>query len=115
MLLIKQNSITVKRTATGTYTAGVYVAGSVSTISVTGNIQPANPDYINQIKDINLEGKDTTAMIQIFTESPLYTVDDSPSQKADVITYNGADYEVRRVATWSGIGLNHYKSIAVKL
>lgn len=115
MLLIKKDTISVKRTATGTYTAGVYVAGSVSTLSMTGNIQPANPDFINQIKDINLEGKDTTAMIQIFTESPLYTVDDSPSQKADTVTFNGFDYEVRKVAQWNGILLNHYKYLGVKL
>jgi hypothetical protein len=117
MLLLNQSSISIKRYGTGSYstTTGYYTAGTQTTVTQRGNIQPANADYIDKIKDIDLSGRDIKGLIQVFSYDPLYTVETSTSQKADIITYESKDYEIRHVAKWNGIGLQHYKGIGVLL
>jgi len=117
MILINQETITIKRRSAGSYSTstGYYTNGTETTVTQPGNIQPANANYIDKIKDLDLSGRDISAVIQIFSENPIYTVDQSASKKADIISYNSLNYEVRHVATWSGINFNHYKAIAVLL
>jgi hypothetical protein len=115
-VLMQRQTVSVKRYTAGTYTAGVYVNGSNSTISLVGAIQASAGSFEQDLKDLGLEGRDVKGVIKVFTTQPLYTIDSSPSKQADRVILDSEEYEVRAVAAWQqGIVLKHYKSIAVKL
>lgn len=113
-IFLNRQTVTVKRYATGSYVNGDYVDGSISTITMPGSIQPDSADFTQEIKDLALEGRDIKGAIKVFTNSELFTADNSPNRKADRVVYNGSEYEIRSVGAWKqGLILRHYKSIGI--
>lgn len=84
-------------------------------LSFSGNIQPdyGDSDYLTIKDEKQRTGKDKIGLIKVFSkDTQFYNQDNSPMSKADRILYNGSYYEVRGTASWSGIGVNHYKALA---
>lgn len=91
------------------------ISNVTEVLTFSGNIQPdyGDSDYLAIKDQKERTGKDIIGLIKVFSKSnPFYSQDNSPMAKADRILYNGSYYEVRGTATWSGIGLNHYKALA---
>lgn len=101
--------LTVKRHTAGAYVNGRWDEAAPEEIAMKGAVQPAKPNELMNLP----EGQRTRASIKIYSDAELLTVDESAARKADVITYNGRDYEVKETGLYEGFGLKAYKSIAL--
>lgn len=92
--------VTLTRYGTGGYENGSYAAGSTSVSSIRMSVQPlGGRDLLNLP-----EAQRTKIMMKGYCADQLLTAQSSPSQKADVITHNGIDYEVQAVEPWTSGG-----------
>lgn len=92
----------------GGYVDGVYQPGTVTTFSAVMSVQPAGGKELLKLP----EGQRTKTVMKGYTETALYTADQAASKKADVVTYEGALFEVQKVEPWGG-NLSHYKVLMV--
>lgn len=102
-------SVTVTRYAAGSYVNGTYVAGATSTFSVDVSVQPIQGREL-----LNLpEAQRTRRWMKGYCGTELLTADQSDSEKADVVTVDGIDFEVQESQIWEGGGgntdLDHWK------
>jgi hypothetical protein len=105
-------SVTVTRAAAGSYVDGRWVAGSTSTLTVTASAQPhrARPDELLHLP----EADRTRESLRLYTETELQTADEETQTPADLVTWDGEQWEVVRVESWP-LGLAHYKAIALRV
>ena len=103
------SSIVITRRAAGTFTNGLYVAGTTSTVYAQANIQPAS------IRDLETlpEGQRNKETIAIYSKVELYPAVENSIQ-GDLVTHSSKTYEVKQVRDWletAGV----FKSLAVKV
>jgi len=99
MSLINKETYAVKRTATGSYTDGIFVAGAVTNLTVKGNCQPVSGNEILQIS----EGDRKRQVIKIYTTEELML--------NDIVTVDNKEFEAHPIENWSRQGkLQHYKT-----
>lgn len=97
---------TVTRRAASTYSNGVRVAGSTSTLSITASVQPVTGRELERLP----EGMRTTEVVKLYTTTALRTAD---SGDPDHISIDGETYEVQLVERWTAKG--YYKIMALKV
>ncbi len=105
-------TLTIKRTATGSYVAGRFVPGVETTFPAIANVQNATPDETTMFP----EGRRGGEIKVVYTETELKAPDESVAQtKGDIFDYKGNTYEVHRVEDWSDeTDLIHFKVFALK-
>ena len=87
-------TVTVKREAAGTFVNGKYVAGIVTNLTITASVWPTPDRSLTQAERLQR----VIDSITVCSADLLYTVDTSPAKKADLVVWQGKDYEVRRIA-----------------
>lgn len=94
----------------GKYISGKYVADcEVERITIKCSVQPIKPgDAI--VKELG--GERTDGGFYIFTKTQLFTSNESALKKADVVSYNGRQYEIAKVERWAGL-MPHFKCAAL--
>lgn len=104
--------IVVTSSGQGTWIKGAYQKGASTQKTISANVQPV------------LKGTDTLLVpeadrskeiIKIYTTHLLKSrTEGTNSVEADIVTYNGKQYEVMRVIEYKMGMLNHVKAIAVR-
>lgn len=103
--------------STGTYTVtrraaatndghGRAVAGSTSTLTITASVQPASGRDLMRLP----EGRRTIETRVVYTTTRLLTGGQGAANEADLLTIDGASYEVEQVQTWPG-AVGYYRCI----
>lgn len=102
-------AITAIRTFPGVYINGLYEAGRTSQIALKASVQPAGS------KDLSFlpEGQRTKQLMKFITVQRLQTADESESNTADVIMWNGNNWRVINVQDWKRHG--YFRSVAEQL
>ena len=100
-----------KRLAAGSYVNGNWVEGAEISGTIVASIQPLTPQETQTLP----EGERSSEFIRIYTATKLNKTNEVALTKGDKITYNGRDYEVKKVEDWTAYRIPHYKAIAVLL
>ena len=112
MIDLPTTTVSFKRHAPGAHVEGRYVEGGVTVLTAEASAQPLNGSEIKMLP----EGRRNDEAMKFYTETKFQTSDEKNKINADLITYDGKEYEVHKVANWSiGTDIPHYKVIAVKL
>ena len=113
MSLFKTYTLTVKR-PTETMTKGTYIDGrwiegdlTLNTFTIQTSVQPANG------KDLEVlpEGLRTNDIFKIYPKTKLQAVDQHNNQEADIVIWDGKDYEVIFAGDWQNNLISHYKAL----
>lgn len=109
------DTLTVTRTAEGSYVNGIYAPGATSTFEIDAVVQPAfNLNRVIGGADLqaglDLQRVETIYQVHTVTEIKGRTETTDP----DVITYNGDDYTVARVEEWELDGEIHFHAVITK-
>ena len=116
--LLGTHTVDRKRFNPPTYSGGRYVEGvSTLTTGICAAVQSPRSDSLfieNLIQ--NIEGKRVREVIIVFCPKDSFRgADDRNNTPADVIIYNGNEYEVQKIEHRKGIQLKHDKVFAVRL
>ena len=104
--------ITLSRpNASGSYVDGLWEDSARSTSTIRGSFQPIRGNEL-----VNLpEAQRTRELVKIYTEAELRTEDTTAKTVADILIYNGIEYEVIQVSIWPSVtGIPHYKVFAAR-
>ena len=108
--LSDSSAYVVTRSAAGHYSEGRWEAGTTSTLSVDGVLEPmTNPAEILRLED----ARHVKAAFKFYTLTELRIVSPDESTQPDVMTISGDEYEVEGVSDWSEHG-GGYKVIVVR-
>ena len=99
MSLLKLESVTLTRKATGAYVNGHYVEGAASSSTIDANIQPLSGKEILQLP----EADRTRESLKGFSVSEI--------RVNDIITRSSKNYEVQKVADYSVHSIPHYEAV----
>jgi hypothetical protein len=112
MLLLKTHEIKLTRYITGgDWQNGIFVGGTTAECTVQCNVQPATFQQLMNLP----EAQRTKAVIAIYTEEQLKTVDIANKASADRVEYSNKTYEVQSVKPWNGhTELSHYEVLATE-
>lgn len=103
--------ISVARTGAGSWVNGAFVPGSPTTLSLTAAVMPLDGDEI-QALDL---GERVTGAVKIYCETRLYTASEPSKTAADVVTWQGDQYQVAKAAYRAQIhGLEHWDVLAIR-
>jgi len=105
-----QFTLQVIRANQGSYVNGRYVELPGSTFLILANIQPLNPDELENFP----EAQRTKEMFKLYTPATLLTAEESPQRKADIVIYNDKQYQVQQVYRYRGQHQRHNKAICVR-
>lgn len=105
--LSDETALTVTRRDPSTYTVGRLDAPSSSTITIRASVQPASGRDLKRLP----EGSRVEDVLCLFTTTELLT--QGVGQSPDLVTVQGADYEVQNVEVWASLG-SFYKVLALK-
>ena len=107
----------VKQQAVGAFANGLFVPGAVTPITLTGSVQPADGELVNQLAEAERQSDsislwtdgldDTDTLINI--KSVAFGTEQA---QGDIIVYGGFDWNVRRVWDYNVHG--HQQVLAVK-
>ncbi len=104
-------TLTINRTATGTYVDGRFVPGVASTFTADANIQNSTPDETLRAP----EGRRGGELKTVHTAEQLIPSDETAQTKGDSFIYKGNKYEVFSVEDWSdNTDLPHFLSLCEK-
>lgn len=95
MRAIFRKSVTVKRRAAGSYVAGVWTPGALTTTAIQASVQPASAEDMQRLP----EGQRQTGAVRIYTNDALRTA--TGTQEADIVVTEQGDYEVSVAEAWS--------------
>lgn len=96
----KGEDVTLTRYAAGAFADGTYAPGSATTSTIVMSVQPLKGSEL-----LNLpEAQRVSKMLKGYAAVELYTAQNSPSKKADLITWQGSQYEVQAVEPWRASG-----------
>lgn len=102
--------VTVSRGMPGTDDgAGHYTPNTPTTFTVQANIQPTSGRDLQRLP----EAFRTKEIIKLFSRDALQTEDSNAGTPADLVTFNGLQYEVQSVQPWPHGNL--YESLAAKV
>jgi hypothetical protein len=105
-------NVNVTRPGTGgTYVLGVYQVPVSTTFTIKANIQPADSEDLLKLPELER----TKDVIIVFTPTVIKAGNQATQQKADVISWQGYNYEVYRVATYAMGVLDHTEAICVRV
>lgn len=100
---------TVTRTLAGSYTAGRYAAGAVSTFDVVACVQPVSGRDLQSLPEA--QRGDEVKVVYCATELRTRT----PAQEPDTVAIEGESYEVFRVERWDAFGEVHWRAYTSRL
>ena len=106
-----------KRKVAGTYsTGGRFTEGSeVITVGIKASVQPANRKHFKMLSQ-PIEGKRSKAMIVVYCELDTFrTLDDRDGTPADIVVFDGDDYEVQLASNRTEPQLTFDFVLAVRL
>ena len=112
--MIPKKTLTVTRedTDTGAYNAdGDWVKGTTSQFTITASVQPLTGKEMELLP----EGRRESQSYKLYSATKLLTVKTAPKDNADLVTYDGRNFEVLIVEDWQNSIINHYKIIVVEL
>lgn len=89
--------ITVTR-RTGSYSGGVWSVDSSSTIAVKASASRAKGLELERLP----EGQRNQSVLRLLTLTEILAADGESGQMADVLAYDGDNWEVRSVTDWNG-------------
>lgn len=106
-------ALTVTRRAAASYTAGVLVAGSTSTVSITALVAPLNGEELRR----EAPGRSSDDARWLMTATAVLVPRDvsDGGQAGDTVAIGGKSYEVSKVETFDGAGLSGYRALALKV
>lgn len=99
MTLLRNETLTITRKATGSYVNGHYVEGAGTNNSIQANVQPLSGSQILQLPEADRQ-KESWAVL---TESEI--------RVNDIVTRNSKTYEVQRVEDYNNQPNPHYEGI----
>ena len=102
---ISPSSVTVTRTAAGSYSGGYYSPGATTTLTVTMTVQP----LLEKELLLKPEGERTRRWMKAYSPVELFTVDTAAGKRADLVAYDGTTFEVMGVSKYVAEGLSHWK------
>jgi hypothetical protein len=105
-------SVAVTRPTAGSYVSGRWVPGSTGAVTVIASVQPdrARPDELLHLP----EGDRAREGIRLYTDTHLYTSDEASGTPADLVEWQGEQWEVVRVESWP-LHIGHYKVLALRI
>lgn len=104
--------LTVKRKNAATvYVKGKAQVGATSNVSITTSVQPLKADEMELLP----EGRRDSEAFRLYTSTELFPADETTGKNADVVVYNGKDYEVLSCARWQNRVVPHFKAVMVKV
>ena len=102
--------VDIIRTAAGDWIDGVFVNGAQTTFQIVANVQPLTADEL-----INLEeAQRTRETLKLYTRTTLLSAQESPSEVADQLSFDGKQYQIQQVYRYKGQHLRHNKAICVR-
>lgn len=107
------SALTVTRRAAGSYSAGVFVAGSTSTLTVTALVAPVTGEDLQRLPP----GRSSSDARALLTATAVLVPRDvaGNGQGGDLVSIGGVSYEVERVEHFSGAGMSGYRAVALKV
>ncbi len=112
---LANETLTVTRTAVGSFVAGIYVTGAATTFSIEAVVQPAfNLNRVIGGSDLQagLDNQRVETIYQVHTATELLGRD--TTKDPDVVTYKGAPFTVARAEEWNLDGEVHYHCVITK-
>ncbi len=111
-MAIPRKLLTVKRpTAATGYTGGVAQTESRTSFNIRASVQPLTPEEMQLLP----EGRRQTEGYRLYTDTRLIAANSKTGVNADLVEYEGADYEVFAVDRWKNGILPHYKVLVAKV
>ena len=105
-------SLSVIRQPAGSWVNGRYESGTPTNISIVGNIQPL-PRGIRT--KLNPEGDLTTGAYMLFTNDMVRQKREGVGgYEADIVVWNGDQYEVVQAYQYGMGPLDHYEAVCVR-
>lgn len=102
--------ITVTRFGVSTIADGYVHPGASDTFDSRAAVQPARPNELLLLP----EGQRTRGAIRLYSEIEIRTADEVAGTAADVVTWEGKEYEVHQSELMRGFGMAVYKALAVR-
>ena len=100
LIAVYGKTVSVTRVWSGGYVNGSYVAGAPTVLTPVMSIQPMGGKEL-----LNLpEAQRTRRFVRGYTAIELFTAEQAPSKKADVVISDGVTYEVQKVEHWQSEG-----------
>ena len=115
LISVSGQIVSRKRSTPSTYIAGKNVKGVVTvTNDLQASVQPPNSKFMHIISQLP-EGKRTKTWVVVYSELDVFVAaDDRNNTPADVVVYEGDDYEVQQVTHRRGRMLNFDVILAVR-
>ncbi len=116
LLSTQNDTFDRKRLGIDTYVKGRKVTGKeVLTTGIGGSVQPPRREFQNAINAFE-EGKRTKEWLVVYADVDSFReADDRNAIPADLLVYQGNDYQVQKVTHRRGRHLNHDVVLAVRL
>lgn len=97
----KFGDVSITRYAIGSWSNGQYTAGTTSEVVITAAIFPSLGEQSESNQLLRLpEGQRTRDTIRVFTYDPIYTTSAPNGRKADLVPYQGDNYEIKNLKIW---------------
>lgn len=104
--------VIVKRKNPGNYNSdGIWVEGDESTIPVRMSIQPLRLEEMDALP----EGRRSSKAMKIFADAELLCAEQSETQNADILIWQGKQWEVVACDAYQMGILPHFKALAVEV
>lgn len=95
---------------------GVYKPGDAEELEIKASIQPLN---LQEYTFFAAEGGRNASYIKMYSDTPLRPVKEaygeSDEQTADIVQWQGRQFEVIQCDAWQNRVINHYKIIAKEI
>lgn len=110
MAILGEETVTGVRYAAGTRSAGVFVPGATSPLSILASVQPAEGEDLELLP----EGQRTKTVLKLYTETLVKTASETAATLADVLTIDSKNYQVHHVEQQRSV-IPHYKVLVVRV
>lgn len=97
----------VTRRAKATFVQGIATPGATTPIEIAASVQPASGRDLLRLP----EGRRATETRVVYTTTQLLVGSQGGTNEADLITIDGASWEVQLVESWPG-AVGYFKAIA---
>lgn len=95
----------------GGYIAGTMVPPVPTSLTLTASVQPVKGRELLNFP----EAQRTKGIIKIYSTTAMQTANEAAGTKADIVTYQGKQWEIHEVNYWPHLSQAHYKAIAFKV
>lgn len=109
----KTHTLTLTRRTPGEYVDGRFEKGVQDVSQIDGSVQPLRPNEILLVE----EGRRSRAAFKVYTTAELRTGNEKDGLDADIVTFEGFNFEVHQVERWRlpGSTLEHFKATLIKV